>query len=417
LATSLITVGSSHAQTAKPEDVGLSSTQLALIHQAVQVNIATGQIPGAIVLVARDGKVVYTDAQGAADPAGTQPLRIDSIFPVASLTKNIIAAAILMLVDEGKMGLNDPIGKYIPELGGARQVRVLRPGSPLPPYSPQPGPPPEPSEYGPAQFDLVPALREITVRDLLTHTSGIQEFGVVNNFPNTTPGDTLATRLPKLAAAPLEFQPGSRWAYSNGWGFDVLGRMVEVASGMPLNQFIKQRLLDPLGMKDTDFGVPRDAAARAVAQFGPRVQFSDEVTYFSGAAGIQSTVSDLMKFVQMLMDGGRANGQQFLKPETVKAMSANQVNWLRMSGYGPMAMPAEGLRFGYSVMAVSTPATAGTRLPAGSFGWDGVGSRRWWALPEQRIVIVMMVPLTGPVAAPLHRLVEAAVMSSIIPKQ
>lgn len=417
LATSLIMVGSSHAQTANPEDVGLSSKQLALIHQAVQVNIATGQIPGAIVLVARDGKVVYADAQGAADPAGKQPLKVDSIFPLASLTKPIIATAILMLVDEGKMGLNDPIGKYISELGGARQVRVLRPGSPPYPYSPLPGPLPESSEYGPARFDLVPAVREITVRDLLTHTSGIQEFGVGNDFPNPTPGDTLATRLPKLAATPLEFQPGSRWAYSNGWGFDVLGRMVEVASGLPLNQFIKQRLLDPLGMKDTDFGVHRDAAARAVSQFGPRVQFSDEVTYFSGSAGIQSSVPDYVKFVQMLMDGGRANGKQFLKPETVKAMSSNQISWLRMSGYPPMAMPAEGLRFGYGVMLVSTPAAAGTRLPAGSFGWDGVGSRRWWVIPEQRIAIVMMAPLIGPLAAPFHRMVEAAVMSSIISKQ
>jgi CubicO group peptidase (beta-lactamase class C family) len=415
--TSLILAGTSHAQTIRPEDVGLSSEKLALIHQAVQVNIATGQIPGAIVLVARDGKVVYTDVQGAADPAGTQPLKVDSIFPLASLTKNIIATAVLMLVDEGKMGLNDPIGKYIPELGGARQVRVLRAGSPPYPYSPLPGPLPPSAEYGPAQFDLAPALREITVRDLLTHTSGIQEFGVGNDFPAATPGDTLATRLPKLAAAPLEFQPGSRWAYSNAWGFELLGRMVEVASGLPLDQFIKQRLLDPLGMSDTGFGVRRDAAARAVAQFGPRVQFADEVTYFSGGAGLQSTVADYAKFVQMLVDGGRANNTQFLKPETFKAMTSNQIGWLRMSGYPPMAMPAEGLRFGYGVVLVSLPTAASTRLPAGSFGWDGVGTRRWWALPEQRIVIVMMAPGIGPMAAPFHRMVEAAVMSSIVPQQ
>lgn len=416
-AASLLVVGTCHAQTAKPEDVGLSSEKLALIRQAVQLNIATGQIPGAIVLVARDGTVVFTDVQGTADSAGTQPLKLDSIFPLASLSKNLIAAAVLMLVDEGKMGLNDPIGKYIPELGGARQVRVLRAGSPPYPYSPLPGPLPPSTEYGPAQFDLVPALREITVRDLLTHTSGIQEFGVGNDFPTPTPGDTLATRLPKLATAPLEFQPGSRWAYSNAWGFELLGRMVEVASGLPLNEFLKQRLLDPLGMNDTDFGVHRDAAARAVAQFGPRVQFADEVTYFSGGAGLQSTVFDYAKFVQMLMDGGRANGTQFLKPETVKAMSTNQIGWLRMSGYPPMAMPAEGLRFGFGVMLVSLPTAAGTRLPAGSFGWDGVGTRRWWAIPEERIVIVMMAPMIGPMAAPFHRMVEAAVMSSIVPQQ
>jgi CubicO group peptidase (beta-lactamase class C family) len=400
----------------KPEEVGLSSAKLALIHDALRIQVESGQIPGGIVLVARDGKVVYLEAQGVTDPVSKQPMRTDLIYGTASLTKPVAAVAAMMLVEDGKLNLDDPVAKYIPEFGAPRQVRVLKPGSPPAPFTPMPGPVPPSKEWGEPQYQLVPAERPITVRMLLTHTSGIQIFGVDNpDFPRPEPGDTLATRVPKLAKAALEFQPGSRWAYSNGHGIDVVGRVVEVASGMNFRQFLQQRLFVPLGMNDTDFGVKRALTARGLP-FAPGapLPIAEDTTYFSGAAGMWTTVSDYSLFAGMLTNNGSFNGRQYLKPETVKQMASNQIGSFVMGGYPPMGMPAEGVKFGLGMLNVTIPAAAGTRMPVGSFGWDGVGTRRFWAVPQERITIVMMVPLIGPQAAPLQRTVEAIVMNSIV---
>jgi CubicO group peptidase (beta-lactamase class C family) len=400
----------------KPEDVGLSSAKLALIHDALKVQVDSGQILGGIVLVARDGKVVYLEAQGIADPGTKQPMRTDLIYGTASLSKPVAAVAAMMLVEEGKLRLDDPVSKYIPEFGGPRQVRVLKPGSPPAPFTPMPGPVPVSKEWGEPQYELVPAERAITVRMLLNHTSGIQIFGVDNpDFPRAEPGDNLATRIPKLAKAALEYQPGSRWAYSNGPGIDVVGRVVEVASGMTFREFLQQRLFGPLGMNDTDFGVKRALTARAASFVpGAPVPIAEETTYFSGGAGLWTTVSDYSLFARMLTNNGSFNGRQYLKPETVKQMASNQIGPFVMGGYPPMGMPAEGVKFGLGMLNVTIPAAAGTRLPVGSFGWDGVGTRRFWAIPQERIAIVMMAPLIGPQAVPLQRSVEAIVMNSII---
>ncbi|MEY4933338.1 MAG: hypothetical protein RLZZ403_1658, partial [Pseudomonadota bacterium] len=197
----------------KPEDVGLSSAKLSLIHDALKVQVDSGQIPGGIVLVARDGKVVYLEAQGITDPVSKRPMQTDLIYGTASLTKPVAAVAAMMLVDDGKLNLDDPVSKFIPEFGGQRLVRVLKPGSPPAPFTPMPGPVPVSKEWGEPQYEMVAAERPITVRMLLTHTSGIQIFGVDNpDFPRPEPGDNLATRIPKLATAALEYQPGSRWA-------------------------------------------------------------------------------------------------------------------------------------------------------------------------------------------------------------
>jgi len=250
---------------------------------------------------------------------------------------------------------------------------------------------------------------------LLTHTSGIQIYGVDNAFPRRAPTETLTTVVPKLASIPLEFQPGSRWAYSNSIGLEVVARVVEVASGMNFRQFLKQRLLGPLGMNDTDFGVKRDSTARALP-FAPGLglPIAEEATYFSGSAGLWTTVGDYSLFARMLANQGSVNGRQYLKPETVNQMAANQIGPLVMGGYPLMGMPAEGIKFGLGFLSVTIPDVAGTRLPVGSFGWDGDGTRLFWAVSEERIAIVSMVPLIGPQAAPLQRTIEAIVMSSII---
>ena len=247
----------------KPEDVGLSSTRLALVHEAVKTQVDAGQIPGAIVLVARDGKVVYFEAQGNTHPGSGTPLQTGQILGAGSLTKAVVSVAAMMLVEEGKLGLEDPVSRYIPEFGGPRQVRVLRPGSPPAPFNAMPGPPRK-SEWGEPLYDLVPATKPITVRMLLDHTSGMHVYGVDNAFPMHGPTDTLAGFVPKLAGVPLEFQPGSRWAYSNNIGYEVIARVIEVASGMNLRQFLQQRLLGPLGMDDTDMGIKRASLSRGV---------------------------------------------------------------------------------------------------------------------------------------------------------
>jgi CubicO group peptidase (beta-lactamase class C family) len=410
---------SAPAQTAltKPEDVGLASARLALIHDAVRLQIDAGQIPGAIVLVARDGKVVYFEAQGVTNAGSTELLQTSHVLGALSLTKAVDSVAAMMLVEEGKLNLDDPVSKYIPEFGGSRQVRVLKAGSPPALVNYLPGPVAPSKEWGDPQYELVPAARPITVRMLLTHTSGIQIYGVDNAFPRRDPKGTLATFVPKLASVPLEFQPGSRWAYSNSFGMEVVARIIEVASGMDFRQFLQQRLLQPLGMTDTDIGVKRALKDRAVP-FAPGVHMTmaDEVTDFSGSAGLWTTVGDYSLFARMLANNGSFNGRQYLKPETVKQMSSNQIGPLTISGYPLLGLPAEGLRFGFGLISVALPEVAGTRLPAGSFGWVGDGTRIFWAIPEERIAIVAMAPSIGPQAAPLQRTVEAIVMSSIVRK-
>jgi CubicO group peptidase (beta-lactamase class C family) len=362
----------------------------------------------------KDGKVVYIEAQGVTDLKSKTLLRTNTIFSIASLSKPITAVAIMILVEQGKISLDDPVSKYIPEFGGPRQVRALKPGSPPPPFTPLPGVLPPTSEFGPPQYELVPAERPVTVKMLMTHTSGVQVFGVSNDFPTASDGPDIATRLPKMGRLPLEFQPGSRWAYANGVGFDLLGLVVQVASGQPFNLFVKEHIFDPLGMKDSGYGVTRASLARSVNVFpGMKPALADETTYFSGGAGVYSTVTDYSHFAQMLVDGGIYEGRRILKTETVHEMSSNQIGQLYMYGYPPMAMPTEGLKFGLGMLTVTMPAVAGTQLPAGSFGWDGVGTRRFWAIPSEHVAIVSMVPLVGPAAAPLQREIEAAVMSAL----
>jgi CubicO group peptidase (beta-lactamase class C family) len=398
----------------KPESVGMSSEKLHLIHDALKLNIEAGQIPGGVVTVLKDGKVVYLEAQGVSDTTSNAPLTTDTIFGIASLSKPITAVAIMILVEQGKINLDDPVSKFIPEFGGQRQVRVLKAGSPPPPYTPLPGMLPPTSEFGPPQYELVPAERTMTVKMLLTHTSGVQIFGVSNDFPTAADGADMATRLPKIGRLPLEFQPGSRWAYANGVGFDLLGLIVQVASGQPFNVFVKQHILLPLDMKDTDYGVKRVSVGRSLPLMpGMKPAIAEETTYFSGSAGISSTVTDYSHFAQMLVDGGIYAGHRILSAETVHEMSSNQIGPLYMAGYPPMAMPSEGLKFGLGMLTVTIPSVAGTHVPVGSFGWDGVGTRRFWAIPTEHIVIVSMVPLIGPAAAPLQREIEAAVMASV----
>jgi CubicO group peptidase (beta-lactamase class C family) len=265
----------------------------------------------------------------------------------------------------------------------------------------------------------VPAAREITVRDLLTHTSGLESSGVGNREASRRAPrrstDTLATYVPRLAQGPLDFQPGTEWHYSLLAGMETLGRIVEIASGQTFDQFLKQRLFDPLGMKDTGFVVPADKQSRLVTLYertdngGFERQdtpgWLDTTTLFSGGGGLYSTAEDYLQFAQMLVNGGELNGKRFLSPRTVDLMASNHVGELYQSG------GRRGMGWGLSVEVVLDPIAANRRTSAGSFGWDGAFGTHFWVDRKEKLTGVMLIQETG---GQMTRDFENAVMQAII---
>jgi CubicO group peptidase (beta-lactamase class C family) len=237
---------------AKPEEVGLSSERLQRIHQMVMRHVEAGDISGAVTMVARRGRVVHFEAHGLMDIEAKKPMTKDALFRLASSSKPVTAAAILMLMEDGKLKLTDPVSKYIPEFKNSKVALELVRGAV--PMSDQP-------PVGGERYYTVPANHEITIIDLLTHTSGLATGGVTNEdvqklLKARKPTDTLADFIPRIGALPLDYQPGTQWRYSGLAGFDTLGRIVEIASGMTFDQFLRQRLFEPLGMNDASFNVP-----------------------------------------------------------------------------------------------------------------------------------------------------------------
>jgi CubicO group peptidase (beta-lactamase class C family) len=238
----------------KPEDVGVSSERLMRVNEAVRRHIDAGGFSGAVTLVARKGRLIHLEAHGLMDLGAQKPMSTDAVFRIASMTKPVVAVAVLMMMEEGKLRLSDPVSRFVPEFKNLKVAIPLQRAGAAEAGSAAPGAPS--SDTG---FSAVPADREITIRDLLTHTSGLVSGGIsATEAAKITrkPTDTLADYLPKLASVPLAFQPGARWAYSPGAGFDTLGRVVEVASGQPFDRFLRERLFTPLGMKDTFFYFP-----------------------------------------------------------------------------------------------------------------------------------------------------------------
>ena len=226
---------------AKPEDVGLSAERLQRIHEMVMRHVEAQDISGAVSIVARRGRVAHFEAHGLMDLDTKKPMPKDALFRLASTSKPVTAVAVLILVEEGKLRLTDPVSKYIPEFKSPKVAIALPAGS---------------SE----RYSTVPANRDITILDLLTHTSGLGSGGITTPdlaklIAARQPAESLADFIPRLGALPLDFQPGSQWRYSGLAGFETLGRLVEIASGLPFDRFLKQRLFDPLGMKDTGFSV------------------------------------------------------------------------------------------------------------------------------------------------------------------
>ncbi len=302
--------------TAKPEEIGMSADRLRRVHESIQRHVDAGAISGAVTLVSRRGKIAHFEAHGLMDIESKKPMATDTIFRLASMSKPVTGVAVMMLVEEGKLRLNDPVSKFIPQLKEMK-VAVARGAAP--------------------QFYVVPAEREITIRDLLTHTSGLGSAGITSQvvaklMQARQPADTLADFTSKLGEVPLEFQPGSLWRYSGRLGIDLLGRVVEVVSGLTFDQFLKQRLFEPLGMKDTSFFVEPGRRGRLVTLYqrgkdgklekNPNQEALMSETYFSGAGGLTSTAEDYLQFAQMLVNGGQLNGKRYLGPRTVELLAS-----------------------------------------------------------------------------------------------
>jgi len=368
---------------AKPEDVGMSSERLRRIHELVQRHIDAKSFSGAVTLVARNGRIAHLEAHGLMDLESKKPMATNGIFRIMSMTKPVVGTAILLLVEEGKVRIGDPVSRFIPEFKGLK-VAVAQPAA---------GPPPPPGTTAEPRFYTIPGDREITVRDLLTHTSGLVS-GTISNREAGKVGlkgrETLADYLPRLGGVPLEFQPGTRWAYSAQAGFDTLLRIVEIASGQPADQFLKQRIFDPLGMKDTFF-YPAEGNPRLVTLYRRTATALEKQNnpnfmngaYFSGGGGLMSTAEDYLQIAQMLLNGGQLNGKRLLGPRTVELMR---------SAFIPDTLPgrAAGEGYGLSVRVVTNPIARNTFLSQGSFGWSGAFGTHFWIDPKEKIVGVLM---------------------------
>src|SRR5690606_21553984 len=315
-----------HALTeeASPESLGFSPERLERVAALMQRQIDANIFPGAVTLIARDGRIAYFRAQGVMDIETQRPMTTDAVFRIMSMTKPIVAVSILMMVEEGKVRLTDPVSRFIPEF---RHMTVLAPQD-----SPADGAagsatgsgrePPRTRSAASAEPRTVPAEREITIRDLLTHTAGFMTTDGPSSASGIAigPGESLADLMPRLAAVPLDFQPGTQWAYSGQYAFDVLARVVEIASGQPFDAFVKARILDPLGMKDTFFQLPDEGHPRLAGLYRTvngtlepvaEMPFVNGV-YFSGGGGLFSIAEDYLKLARMLANGGRLGDMRLL---------------------------------------------------------------------------------------------------------
>ena len=374
----------------KPEEVGLSSERLQRVAQMIQRRIAAGDLAGAVVAVARKGRVAYVNAQGVMDLDSKQPMSSSSMFRIASMTKPVVGVGIMMMVEEGKLRINDPVSRYIPEFRNMK-VAVLQTATAGRGAGAAGAPPAAP------QFYTVPAQREITIKDLLTHVSGLGSGPMSNSDIDKIArkdGETLAQYIPRLGGTALEFQPGSRWTYSPGAGFETLGRIIEIASGMPLDRFFRTRIFDPLGMKDitfwpTDTQMPRVATvySRTPAGLTKQAMPNDTMSrnvYFRGSGGLYSTAEDYLPLGIMLAGGGEMNGKRLLSRKTVEMMSAAHV-------LDTLPGRPAGEGYGLSVRVVINHAARGTMLSDGTFGWTGAQGTHFFVDPKEQLTAVLMV--------------------------
>lgn len=364
-----------------PEQAGFSTARLARVDELINSHVASGQIPGAVVLIARNGKIVYHKAYGYSNLENKTPLKTDNIFRIASQSKAITSLAVMMCFEEGKFLLDEPVSRYIPEFKNPRVLVNF-------------------NEKDSSYF-TEPAKSEPTIRQLLTHTSGIDyagigskegkaifaKAGVPSGIGNHE--GLLADKMKVLAKLPLKHNPGERYTY--GLNTDVLGYLVEIWSGMSLSEFFSKRIFTPLGMNDTYFYLPKEKHSRLVTLYEtkdgklvpPAGKIYDGVlpqyptlagTYYSGGAGLSSTIEDYAKFIQLFINGGVYNGKRLLSRKTVELMLTNQVQ--------PPLTTQFGLGFGLETAANDFQSI----YTVGSFSWGGAFNTHYWGDPKEKLV-------------------------------
>ena len=370
---------------ASAETVGMSASRLQRMDGVINDYIAKGRQAGVGVLVARNGRIVYYKSYGLDDMQTKTALKRDAIYRIASQTKAITSIGLMMLFEEGKFLLDEPISKYIPAFKSPKVVDKFNEKD--------------------TTFTTVPAKREITIRQLLTHTSGISYPGIGSKeavamyakygIPSGigTPGGTLADAMNKLGALPLIHQPGEKWTY--GLSVDLVGRLIEVLSGQSLDQFLRTRLFDPLGMNDTYFYLPAAKQDRLTkvytedadkviqpmpAQGGISADYPKQPgTYYSGGAGLSSTLYDYAIFLQMMLNGGEYNGKRILSPTTVRLITTNQIGELNQGNN----------KFGLGFAITSEKSAALLPVSQGTFDWGGFFGTTYWVDPKEGIVALI----------------------------
>lgn len=375
--------------TAKPEEIGLSSQRLAKLTEAIRASIAKNEIPGAVLLIARHGKIGYFESLGALDPQTKAPMTKDAIFRIYSMSKPITTVAAMTLFEDGKFGLDEPVGKYLPQL---LKLQVAADNKPDP-------------EADPTKLTLVPANRPMSIQDLMRHTSGLT-YGFFGDTPvkklyaqaKLFDGDpSNADLVDRLAKLPLSYQPGTTWDYSHST--DVLGRLVEVISGKSLLAYEKERILDPLSMKDTSFYVTDKAKQPRIAEpfqndrkFGPDSAFNDPrvaAKWESGGGGMVSTAIDYARFLQMLLNGGTLDGKRILGPKTVAYMTTDHLGTGAVPG--PYYLPGPGYGFGLGFAIRRDVGVAPGIGSPGEYYWGGVGGTAFWVDPKEQMLVVFMM--------------------------
>jgi CubicO group peptidase (beta-lactamase class C family) len=372
---------------------GISADRLAKLDQMLDEAVSSNQVPGLVAMVVKDGKIVYHSAKGMADVASGQAMAKDQIFRIASQTKAITSTAVMMLWEEGKFKLDDPISKYIPEFANPQVLAGFR--------------------YSDTTFTTKPSTKEITIRHLLTHTSGIG-YGVIDGNEQmkmiygkagivdlyTTKDVKISGNIKKLAKLPLHHEPGTKYTYSEG--LDVLGYLIEIVSGMPFDQFLQTRLFAPMGMNNTGFYLNETQGKKLVTIhrkvnnqwesfpttfYDPNYPKTGAKTFFSGGAGLSSTAEDYAKFLQMYLNGGSYNGIQFLSSTTIQTIMSNQVGDLLGNGGKDY-----GLAFG---LVDANGVAQGGIGSLGTFDWGGYFNTQYFADPVTKTIGILMKQTQG----------------------
>ena len=404
--------------TAKPESVGMSGERLGRIKTVLQREVDAERMPGAVIMIARKGKLVYSEAIGFQDKAAGKPMPKDAIFRIYSMTKPLASVAAMMLVEEGRIQLTDPVSKYLPAFATMEVLAKDKEGKTI----------------------REAARRPITIQDLLRHTAGLAygEFSAVPELKSAyaeaklfQPGGIVAeSRLitpdqftSGIAKAPLVHQPGTNWEYS--MSVDVLGRVVEAVSGQRLSAFLDERLFRPLKMVDTSFVVPAAKYSRIAEPLAknPLTGAANDVMLDvkldplndSGGGGAASTAADYLRFCQMMLDGGKLDGKRYLSPTTVKLMASDHLGTRTATPFSPGAllMGVEGYTFGLGFMVRTGAGLAAVPGSEGEYMWAGAGGTFFWIDPKEQLAVVYMAQTPGAIRPVYRRLVKQLVGQAV----